>query len=116
MTAKRKKDRKVRRELLFTNTQPVVGGWLTSCVMLELHFAPDAEVTKHVRVEEPGDNPVQVERQGVGPDDPRLGTRGGSQASLFPGDTHREPQELEEFLAAEESDAFPEEAAFTKEG
>lgn len=32
------------------------------------------EVIPHVRVEKPGDNPVQVGRNEVGPDDSRLGT------------------------------------------
>lgn len=110
--ARNKKDRDTRRELLFCNTQPVVGGWLTSTVILELHFTRDSEA------------PDVGSEMGVGRLDGvqvRAGEARTGQGevdtsqSCFPGETVREPQELEEFLQAEEADAYPQEAAFAPE-
>lgn len=46
MSPKAKKNS--HRELLFCKTQPVVGGWLTSSVILQLDFKEDASVNAYV--------------------------------------------------------------------
>lgn len=56
MSAKRRKNS--HRELLFCKTQPVVGGWMTSSVILQLDFKEDASVNAWVE--------AQAKKAGVG--------------------------------------------------